>query len=128
MSMSISSNAPSAASPAPGNRIADRKAFHQLRSDLQSGDVDGAQQAYASLTQNMPAGVVNNPNTAINQLGTALQAGDVNAAQVALGTFGKNVIEFRHSGDTGSPIINPVSTPVTSSTGGSAGTVLNTVA
>jgi len=64
-----------------------RSAFTQLTKALQSGDLSGAQAAYASLTQ---AGG-GNPNSpfaaALQQIGSALQSGDIGQAQQALSSL-----------------------------------------
>ncbi len=128
--MSMSAIAPIAAAPHPGvNKAEDRKAFHQVRTDLKSGDVDSASQAFADMTRNVPAKVLNDPNTALGQLNQALQSGDVDAAQKALGSFAGNVQNYRAGTTAPVATTNPVtSQPVTSSTGGAAGTVLNAIA
>ncbi len=135
MDMSVSrSNSASFGSPAGSlPKAVDRKAFHDLRTDLKSGDIDGAKQAFSTLTRNVPDSVLSNPNTALGQLGQALQSGDTTAAQQALGAFAQNVHSYR-SGQ-GVPVAGPVSTApidptdtVNSSTGGPAGTLLNAVA
>jgi Tfp pilus assembly protein PilF len=111
MSMSVTSSLSSSyTSGTNPNQAANRKNFHELRTDLKSGNVSGAQQAYASLTQNVPSAVLNDPNTALSQLGTALQSGNTTQAQQDLGDFAKNVQTYRQSGVVGNPA--PVGTTV----------------
>lgn len=63
-----------------------RQDFNTLAQDLQSGNLSGAQQAYAALTQNAPGGSVD-PNSPLGKLGQALQAGDITGAQKAFATL-----------------------------------------
>lgn len=66
--------------------------FQSLSQAIQSGNLSAAQQAYASLTQNMPAqgtsGSSNSQNNpfqqAIASIGSALQSGNISGAQSAL--------------------------------------------
>lgn len=117
-----------------GKQAVNAKAFSNLRNDLQSGDMDGAQQAFSTMTRNVPAAVLNDTSTALGQLNQALQTGDTAGAQKALGEFAKNVHSYRHGGGSSDPVSGgPVSVPasadpVTSSTGGTAGSIVNTVA
>ena len=89
MSISSISNAAPTFQPPPQNNI--RQNFQQLSQALQSGDLSGAQQAYATLLQNLPnqgangSSNSNNPfQQAIASIGSALQSGDVSSAQQAL--------------------------------------------
>ena len=64
-----------------------RQAFAQLSSAIQSGDLAGAQSAYATLTQ-ASAGDPNSPFAqALDQIGDALQSGDTGKAQAALASL-----------------------------------------
>jgi hypothetical protein len=131
MDMSISSSTTLPISRPVANlaKGIDRKAADNLRDSLKSGDMEGAKQAYSTLTRNVPAAVLSNPNTALSQLGTALQSGDVAGAQQALGDFAKNLHAYRTSGSlpvSGGPVSLPE--PVQSTTGGTAGTLINAVA
>ncbi|HEX4303249.1 MAG TPA: hypothetical protein VHZ78_10675 [Rhizomicrobium sp.] len=78
---SISASAPSYAVNQQQNPLS------QLTQALQSGNLQAAQQAYASFTQNAPASQSgqNNPfGQAISQIGTALSSGDIAQAQSTL--------------------------------------------
>lgn len=57
--------------------------FQALSKALQSGDLSGAQTAFASLTQAAASGANSNPSSPLAQLGKALQSGDLGAAQTA---------------------------------------------
>ena len=64
--------------------------FQSLTAALQSGDLQQAQQAYNSLTQNSPIAAKTGSNPVLQDfqaIGTALQSGDVSGAQKALTTF-----------------------------------------
>ena len=67
-----------------------RQDFTQLAKSIQSGDLSGAQQAFASLSQlqGNGQGPGSNPNSpfgqALSQIGQALQNGDISGAQQAL--------------------------------------------
>ncbi len=56
--------------------------FKALGSALQSGDLTGAQQAFATITANNPA-AANNPSSPLAQIGQALQSGNLAGAQQA---------------------------------------------
>ncbi len=64
--------------------------FQALTQAIQSGNVTAAQQAYATLTQNMPGqGASSNGQAdpfqqAIASIGSALQSGDISGAQTAM--------------------------------------------
>jgi hypothetical protein len=70
-----------------------QQTFAALVSALNSGDLPGAQQAYASLTEIQGSGEGRFPNSngpfaqAVSQIGQALQSGDLNAAQHALSSL-----------------------------------------
>jgi len=69
-----------------------RQNFQALTQALQSGNLTAAQQAYATLTQNMPSqasGDSSNDQTnpfqqALASIGSALQSGDISGAQTAM--------------------------------------------
>jgi hypothetical protein len=64
-----------------------RQAFSQLASALQSGDLSGAQQAYATLASS-PAAQGNSPSAqALQKIGQDLQSGDLADAQKALASL-----------------------------------------
>ena len=58
--------------------------FDKLVQSLQSGNLAGAQQAFAALQQNAPQGQTNPLQKRIDALGQALQSGNLAAAQQAL--------------------------------------------
>jgi hypothetical protein len=130
MSMSINSTV-SPAIPGYGRgHIKDQMATaKQLSSDLASGDIDGAQAAYATLAKNAPSSATANPNSAFAQLGKALQSGDIAGAQSAISTMVQN---FKDRGTTSVPPSTGTPVPATgatvSSTGGVAGSTLNVTA
>ena len=70
-----------------------RQTFADLVKTIKSGDLQGAQQAYASLTQLQsngqgPPANTNSPlNKALSQIGQALQNGDISGAQQMLSTL-----------------------------------------
>jgi len=66
--------------------------FAQLAKAVQSGDLNAAQQAYASFTQTAAGkAAASDPTSplgqALSQIGQALQSGDVNGAQQALSSL-----------------------------------------
>lgn len=87
MSISSVSNAsPAAVQPQPTSRRQQEDvAWRQLQQGLQSGDLAGAQQAYATLAGFGPnnSGPFSNPTQAaeFKSLGQSLQAGDLSGAQ-----------------------------------------------
>ena len=88
------------------NTFAQRKqAFDALEKALQSGDLAGAQKAYASLQQMQPSGTQNqagqqgNPNSLksdFDALGQALQSGDVKSAQDAFSKLQQDIQKTPH--------------------------------
>ena len=60
--------------------------FKALGSALQTGDLTGAQQAFATITANNPA-AANNPSSPLAQIGQALQSGNLAGAQQAAQTW-----------------------------------------
>ena len=59
--------------------------FSQLASALKSGNLSAAQQAFKSLSANIPGS--SDPNSPMGKLGAALQSGNVSAAQQAFATM-----------------------------------------
>jgi soluble cytochrome b562 len=103
--------------------------FQALGKALQSGNLTAAQQAYATLQQDLPASqssstpTGNNPLSAIGQ---ALQSGNLTAAQQAFAALrGHNHGHHHHGG--GSAVASSASTPASATTG-TTGTSLNAVA
>jgi hypothetical protein len=101
-----------------------RSDFQALGKALQSGDLTAAQQAYATLQQDLPANqssstTGNNPLSAIGQ---ALQSGDLTAAQQAFAALrGHHHGHYHHGG--GSAVASTASAAT-----GTTGTSLNAVA
>jgi hypothetical protein len=91
--------------------------FQQLGKDLQAGNLTQAQQDFAALTQNAPAGQQSSPVAqALNTLGKDLQAGNLPAAQQDFATVQQDVQQaasqvhhhhHRHGG--GAPSANSTS-------------------
>jgi hypothetical protein len=91
-----------------------RTYFDQLQQSLSSGNLSGAQQAFASLQQNLPTpasgqngnqtgsqtGNPNSPSSQIQQdfaaVGQALQSGDLSGAQQAFQKFQQDVQSAHH--------------------------------
>jgi thioredoxin-like negative regulator of GroEL len=70
-----------------------RAAFQQLAQALQSGDLAGAQQSFATLQQYAPKGATGTGplGSDISGLGQALQSGDLAGAQKAFATLQQDV-------------------------------------
>jgi len=75
--------------------------FQKLKSALDSGDVSGAQDAYATLKQDLPAPKSNSsssqPQTDLQSVGTALSSRDLSGAQKAFAAFQQDVQTARAS-------------------------------
>jgi hypothetical protein len=93
--MALSGISSTAAVP-PNTQSDPRLLFAQLAKSLQSGDLTGAQQAYAQLTQSLGIGAKTQSTTAnssdpfaqaLSTIGQALQSGDLSGAQQALATL-----------------------------------------
>jgi hypothetical protein len=94
-SSTSASGASQAGSPINFQQI--KSDFQALSTALQSGDLSGAQQAYASLQKDAPglfqtastqnAASTNPLEAALNNIGTALQSGDITAAQQAFSSL-----------------------------------------
>lgn len=122
-----------------------------LASALQSGDLPGAQTAFAALQKLRPGGQTRNGQQGnsstspisrdFSALGNALQSGDIAGAQSAFATLQKDVQSLQH-GQGGSPvgghhphhhhggstpegIATPVSPSASSGTSTSTGTTIN---
>jgi hypothetical protein len=76
-----------------------RQQFLQLAKSLNSGDLAGAQQAYASLTQAQGSTQID-PNSpfgqALSQIGKSLQSGDLSGAQQALSSLKQQGAQGAH--------------------------------
>lgn len=69
---------------ASGQQNPVQQSFNQLMQAIQSGNLQAAQQAYATLTQNAPQ-TQNSPfGQAISQIGAALSSGNISQAQATL--------------------------------------------
>jgi len=81
---SIDANSVSGATLPSQSQLQQIKAdFNQLKQSLQSGDLSGAQQAFADLQKLAPQGASGPFQNQINALGQALQSGNLSAAQQA---------------------------------------------
>lgn len=109
----------------PGSAPPRRDAFVQLAQSLRSGDVDSAKQAYASLIRSAPEGATWDRDSAYAQLGRALHAGDAEGARQIFTDMLKSRWN-RHDDGVTTPVVPP--SPTVSSSGGSAGAVLNVTA
>ena len=122
-----------------------RLLFMQLTKAVSSGDLSGAQQAYAQLTQalgNTSGGTSNSSDPfsqALNTIGQALQNGDIGGAQQALTTLQQQMQagrgQHRHghhhgSGGTGGAAGNAMTnaTPTVTATSGTSGNTLDVTA
>jgi hypothetical protein len=108
---------PAVVSPAP------RDAFKPLAQALRAGDLTAARSAYADIVKQAPEGATFKPGSPFAEMGKALLQGDVDAAKVDFRAMVKGAL-------TQPPIVSPppAPAPVSSSTGGVAGSLLNTVA
>lgn len=61
--------------------------FDKLQQSLQSGDLSGAQQAFAALQKDGPQGTNNPLQSQIDALGQALQSGNLSAARQAFSSL-----------------------------------------
>jgi hypothetical protein len=77
-----------------------RQTFMQMAKAIKSGDLSGAQQAYATLSQlqsGAPANDGNSPfSQALGQIGEALKNGDLTGAQQALDALGQQAHGAHH--------------------------------
>jgi hypothetical protein len=82
----------------PRTRKTPRQLFVQLIKSIQSGDLAGAQKAYASLTQ-AQSDTASDPNDpfsqAMQQIGASLQSENIGGAQQALSTL-QHELEGKH--------------------------------
>jgi outer membrane protein assembly factor BamD (BamD/ComL family) len=117
--------------------------FQSLAQALQSGDLKGAQQAFATLQKDSPAKSSTattsstsstNPNDLMNTLSQALQSGNLSAAQQAFAQLQQAAHHghHRHHGasnaTTGGQSGTPASAnPPDTASSGAAGSVLNIV-
>lgn len=103
-----------------------KEAWLGLTGALKNGDLEAAKKSYAELVKNAPEGATFTRGSPFAQLGRALMTGDMEAAKTAYATMVRN----RFEGAGGKPPPKPMepmppSPVVTSSTGGSAGSMLN---
>jgi len=127
MGMPISSSVSSASATQPpgvGGHPGRREAFADLAQSLKSGDLDSAKQAYATLIRGAPESATWNPNAPFAEIGRALVSGDIAAARTAF----VDMVKGRVNHHDGTAPVPPVVAPAPSSTGGTAGGVLNVTA
>ena len=108
------------ATPSP-----ERQAFGALAKSLRSGDADGAKEAYANMVRNAPEGATWPKGSHFADLGMALVKGDMDAARTAFASMVKDKAGAL-APVKGGPIVTP--SPVPSTTGGDAGSLINVVA
>jgi hypothetical protein len=118
--MSVSSiSASTAAGQPPAQNSAFRNAFQQLTTAIGSGDLQTAQQAYATITSlqsQQGSGQSNGPMAKLlSTLGQALSGGDLTTAQSTLADFQKSHGQHHHHGAPSSA--SDGATPSTSATG-----------
>jgi hypothetical protein len=99
----ISASASTFQTPPNSQQIAAfRQNFNALAAALQSGNLQAAQSAFATLSQNLPsngAGGQNNPFTqALSQIGSDLQSGNLSGAQQALSSLQSQIKGHHHTG------------------------------
>ena len=90
--MSISAISNSSATYQPNQQDGALQDFMQLIKAIKSGDLKGAQQAYAAFSQaKLTSGAQTDPNSpfseALKQIGQALQSGNIGDAQQALSSL-----------------------------------------
>jgi hypothetical protein len=124
---SISNTLPSGTRDLPGSP-AGRQAVKDLATALKAGDLQAAKVAYGQVVRNAPEGATWNPEGAFAQMGRALKAGDMAAAQeVAKAAWNDLKQDLKPVTPPATPgVPEPVAAP--STTGGTAGTLLNVVA
>ena len=94
-----------------------RQSLEALTQALQSGNLDGAKQAYAALVQNTP-GAGTNPNSPLAKIGQALQSGDLAGAQTAFAAIQSARHGHHHHHGNSQPVsLSAESTPSTHNTG-----------
>jgi hypothetical protein len=102
--------------------------FKALTGALQSGDLAGAQGAYATLQQQIQSASQSTGGTSLfngsssigkdfKAIGSALQSGDVSGAQSALASFKQDIKAARHHRHSHGTAGNQASSPATSSSG-----------
>lgn len=108
----------------PAGTPVSRQALKDLGAALRSEDLDGARQAYVQVIRNAPEGATWNPDGAFAEVGRALKAGNIEAAREAA-KAGLQALR-----PDAAPVNPGVPGPATavSTTGGTAGTLLNVVA
>jgi hypothetical protein len=96
---------------------------------INSGDLAGAQQAYAALSQN-PAATKGPLASTLQQIGTALQSGNIADAKQALGSLQQQFAAHRghhhhHQSNSSAP---PSAAPAASISDTASGNTVNTTA
>lgn len=114
--MSIAINDSSCGSPSQAGGVTmyqqQRQSFGALGRGLQSNDLNAAQQAYASLIQNTPRGVIP-PNSPLAQIGQALQSNDLASAQKAFTAIQAGRHGHHHHHENPQPDASPAGSPQT---------------
>src|SRR5262249_29022143 len=135
MAVSAVSGAPAAYQP-PQQYAEYRQTFGQLVTAIKSGDLSGAQQAYAALSQLQSSGVgpsnLNSPIAqALNQIGQSLQNGDISGAQSALASLSQQAQgahhHHHHHHHGASPPPSDSTTTSSSTTGSDTSSTVNIV-
>jgi hypothetical protein len=117
----ISTATPSYSSFATNQQNPVQQSFSQLMQAIQSGNLQAAQQAYTTLTQNAPQ----NPNSqnspfgqAISQIGAALSSGNIGQAQSTLQSLQSQMQAHRggHHHHRGTGSVTNASTSISTAT------------
>jgi hypothetical protein len=122
MSVSVNNSLSTTGLQAPPTPSPERQAFIDLAKSMRTGDLSAARKAYADVVKNAPAGASFTPGSPFAEIGKSLAKGDLASAQEAFRSLLRGAIG-KHGGTAPQP---PV--PGVSSTGGTAGAVLNAVA
>lgn len=99
-----------------------KEAWLGLTGALKNDDLEAAKKSFAAIVKNAPEDATLTRGSPFAQLGKALATGDMEAAKAAYATMVRNRVE---GGGKPPPKPMPPTPVVTSSTGGSAGSLLN---
>jgi DNA-binding FadR family transcriptional regulator len=120
MGMSINSANVSNAyqSSGPSNLQQRRQEFQALGQALQSGDLAGAQQAFAALNPNASSSTQSTQsNSNVSQLAQALQSGDLAGAQKAFAAMRSHGHHHHHQASMPSTASTPAAPPANGTVG-----------